>query len=299
MEAIAEWVLAPAKVNLYLRILGRRPDGYHLLDSLMVPVSLHDELRIRVDRQGRSRPDGGCGVAVTSDYDAAPGGPSNLAHRAATLFLAQVDHRATVEVHIRKRIPVGSGLGGGSSDAAAVLVALNRLFGRPLGIDELAAVGSQIGADVTFFVHGRPARVGGVGEQVSPFHLPAALSLVLCWDRYALSTKLVYSRVDLSLTSRSPASNIQPSVSAPTWDSGWLVNDLEPAAAQIHPEVLSLKARLLKQGARGALMTGSGAAVFGVWPDYESACSAATQLRQHGLWAEAVQTLAASPGVEN
>jgi 4-diphosphocytidyl-2-C-methyl-D-erythritol kinase len=209
--------------------------------------------------------------------------------------LTHARRTAAVDIYISKHIPVGGGLGGGSSDAAAVLLALNRLLGRPFDTAELARLGSQLGADVPFFVHGSPAHVRGIGEQVSPVTLPALPPLVICWDHYPLATTLVYARVVLSLTSSAVVSNITSFVSGGKPTPGLLMNDLEGPAAQIHPEVLALKSRLIEEGAIGALMTGSGAAVFGMWPDAESASGAAMRLRQSGLWAQSVEALAASP----
>jgi 4-diphosphocytidyl-2-C-methyl-D-erythritol kinase len=294
MQIVEEIVRAPAKVNLYLHILGRRADGYHLLDSLMVPVSLYDELRVRVSASETTST-----IAVGSNSAALPCGPTNLAHRAAALFLETTRRTAAVDISLTKRIPIGSGLGGGSSDAAAVLLALNRLLGCPFNPAELASLAGQLGADVTFFAYGRPARVGGIGEHVVPVDLPT-LPLVICTDGYALSTRQVYSRVDLaSLTSHEPVTNISELVGGRRPISKWLTNDLETAAAGVHPEVLSLKAKLVEQGALGALMTGSGSAVFGVWPDPQLARDAATRLRQQGLWAESVVTVNRSPAVGN
>ena len=258
----------------------------------MVPISLFDEIVVRVERCSSARD---AGIRVTSDSPAAPGGPGNLAHRAAALVLAHTGRSATVDIRIHKHIPVGSGLGGGSSDAAAVLLALNRLLGHLLGTAELARLGGQLGADVPFFVHGSPARVRGIGEEVSPVRLPRLPALVVCWDQYSLATKLVYARVAPSLTSSAVVSSIADFVSGGKLTAELLINDLEGPAAQIHPEVLALKSRLIEEGASGALMTGSGTAVFGVWPNGESAYGAAMRLRQRGLWAESVEVLAASP----
>src|SRR5262249_12820337 len=154
-----------------------------------------------------------------------------------------------------------------------------------------------LGADVPFFVYGRPARVAGIGEQVTPFELSAPLSLVVCSDGSVLQTKTVYSVVDDSLTTRREATSIEPLVNGRRSISEILVNDLEAAAMKIHPEVQSLKARLMDQGAQGALMTGSGSAVFGVWPSDGGARRAAANLRRQGLWAVAVRTLDTSPAV--
>ncbi len=296
METAEARILAPAKVNLFLRILGRRPDGYHLLDSLMVPISLHDQLLVRIVPQAATQ-GADTSITVKSDSPHAPGGPANLAYRAAALLLRATGRAVTLDIDLRKHIPVGSGLGGGSSDAAAVLLALNRLLGAPCPPEELAQLGAELGADVPFFIYGRPARVGGVGDEVTPVKLGRSWSLVVCSDGSQLSTAEVYSEVDLSLTSGRPLTNIALLVSGLQPVSEVLVNDLESAVAKVHPEVLSLKARLIKLGAQGALMTGSGSAVFGIWPDHRLARQAAMKLRQQGLWAEAVQTLDESPAV--
>lgn len=284
---------APAKINLTLRVIGRRADGYHFLDSLMLPVSLFDDLVIT------ARLDTPTSIEVYSDAPSVPGGPANLAYRAAAGFLDRTGKTAAITVELRKRIPVGSGLGGGSSDAATVLLALNRLFGRPLTPEDLSRLGLEIGADVPFFVRGGPARVRGIGEHITPIDCPRPIPLVLCWDHCSLSTKEVYRRVgvNVSLTTVAPLSNITSFVSGtqPNWKV--LVNDLEPAAAQIHPDVLLLKAKLMAEGALGTLMTGSGGAVFGVWPNARSARETARKLRRQGLWAVSVQTLATSPAV--
>ena len=297
MPVRRESVRAPAKVNLRLRIVGKRADGYHLIDSLMVPISLFDHLDLVVRSSPRTlRP----AVAVRTDSAELPGGAENLAHRAAAAFIAATGQDIAVEIEIRKRIPIGSGLGGGSSDAAAVLLTLNRILGFPLSVERLAEVAAGIGADIPFFVFGRPARVTGIGERILPTALGASLNLVVCSDGYLLSTRLVYARlrpVGASLTSNSAVSNIDDFVEGRKPLSDLLVNDLEEAAAEIHPEVLSLKARVMEQGAQGALMSGSGSAVFGVCADPQSAAAATTGLRRHGLWAEAVQTLELSPAL--
>jgi 4-diphosphocytidyl-2-C-methyl-D-erythritol kinase len=290
-------ILAPAKINLFLRILGRRADGYHLLDSVMLPVTLFDELDIELELGQLS--DMTILIDVKSPSIGLPSGTDNLAFRAAAFLLEKLRQPARVRIKLRKNIPVGGGLGGGSSDAAAVLCRLNRLLGEPLGTEELAALGARLGADVPFFVYGTPARIGGAGEVVQPLTFPSPLCLVVCSGGAFLSTRDVYARVDLSLTSGRPVSNIADFVSGRKPLSELLVNDLEAAVAQIHPGVLPLKTTLVELGASGALMTGSGSALFGVWPDLKSAGAAAVKLRERGLWAQPVQTLSRSPVVEH
>jgi len=286
-----ERILAPAKINLYLRVLGRRPDGYHLLDSLIVPINIFDEVSLKLSSSHGSK----SAITLSSNGFPVPDDASNLAYRAAELFIRSQGRPLDATVHIDKRIPVGSGLGGGSSDAAAVLLSLNRLLGSPLENKELVALGSELGADVAFFLAGYPAQVEGIGERLTPIEGWKPLPLVVCFDGFCLSTKLVYSQVDLSLTSGRLASNISDFVSGRKPISELLVNDLERAATKIYPAVLRLKAKLMEQGALGALMTGSGSAVFGVWSDAELAQAAAARLRQQGLWAQAVRTLDSSP----
>jgi 4-diphosphocytidyl-2-C-methyl-D-erythritol kinase len=286
--------LAPAKVNLYLRVVGRRDDGYHLLDSLILPVSVYDSVRVRL----QPLQDGPVQITLDCQNPTVPGGPANLAWKAAELFAAQLAEPVAIRMSLEKRIPAGSGLGGGSSDAAAVLLLLNRLCGTPLPRAQLAALGTRLGADVPFFVFGRPARVGGIGEQIHALADMPVLHMVLCSDGFEMSTAAVYAAAQASLTKTPSNSTIPSFVSGRKPISEWLVNDLEAAAAEIHAGVLRLKSKLLEHGAVGTLMTGSGAAVFGIWPESESACDAARTLRREGLWAEAVRTLAASPMAE-
>jgi 4-diphosphocytidyl-2-C-methyl-D-erythritol kinase len=300
MMVLDELVRAPAKVNLYLRVCGRRADGYHLIDSLMVPISLCDELHIAIASVAQTTSPSP--ITLWTDSAHLPSATNNLAHRAAAAFTAAVRQSMAVDIRIYKHIPVGSGLGGGSSDAAAVLLTLNRLLGDPLSTRQLATVGATIGADVPFFIHGRPARVGGVGEQIAPTTLGHFLDLVVCWDRHPLSTALVYSRVramPASLTRGCAPSNIADFVEGRRPFTDLLVNDLEEAAAQIQPELLSLKAKVMQAGAQAALMSGSGSAVFGIWDDPQSAVDGAARLQRLGLWAKAVQTLELSPALVN
>jgi 4-diphosphocytidyl-2-C-methyl-D-erythritol kinase len=291
MSRVERCIRAPAKLNLTLRVIGRRSDGYHLLESLVVPISLCDELRI-VFLAGPA-----LDVRVQSNLPALASDDSNLAHRAAVQLLLGIGRSATVEIDLVKRIPIGSGLGGGSSDAAAVLLALNDCLGRPLSRPELAQLGLDIGADVPFFVYGTPARVGGIGEVVEPVQLPGPIHAVVCGDGFPLATASVFARVPDSLTKQGPDTRIRDFVAGRASLENVLVNDLEAVAAEIHPPILALKAGLVALGASAALMTGSGSALFGVWPDAASAGAASRQLRAEGWWAVAVEDLAASPAL--
>jgi 4-diphosphocytidyl-2-C-methyl-D-erythritol kinase len=281
---------APAKVNLFLRILGRRADGYHLLDSLVVPVSLFDELAVEASAAAEVG-----AVAVTCEHPAVGPQASNLAYRAAALFLRETGIAAEVRIRLDKKIPVGSGLGGGSSDAAAVLVGLNRLFRAGLGADALCALGFRLGADVPFFVRGRPARVGGAGEVVEPVEVPR-LWLVIVAPRFSVSTAWAYRRFDTLPPETDSAATPSPeALLAGGWPPprGLVVNDLERAVVPAHPEIGRLKEALLAHGAGAAAMSGSGSAVFGLFRERGEAQSAAAHLTgQNGVFV--VETLSPS-----
>lgn len=248
---------SPAKVNLFLRVHGRRPDGYHELTTLMQPVAIFDEIEIGIED--------GDGLAVDSDSAEAPGGEGNLCHRAARLFLETAGLRRMVRIGIKKRIPVGAGLGGGSSDAAAVLVALDKMTGAGLGEGALMEMGASLGSDVPFFVLGGPALAGGRGEKLRRVALPE-LHYILVNPGFHVSTASVYS--SLGLTKMDENNNLLYSYDVPATREGVvgaLANDLEAVTVRQYPEIAELKEMLRAAGARGALMSGSGPTVFGVF----------------------------------
>jgi 4-diphosphocytidyl-2-C-methyl-D-erythritol kinase len=284
-------VKAPAKINLRLRIVGRRGDGYHLLDSTVVPIDLYDDVHIRLDRAALPS------VALDCEPpDMAPAGADNLAARAAAWFMEQTGTTARVCIGLVKRIPAGAGLGGGSSDAAAVLRALNALLGEPIRPHELIASSLALGADVPLFVFGRPARMTGVGEILEPWSGAPRAPLVVAFSGTPLRTAAVYAKYDDLLTMSAPMGTIRASVREPL--PTMLENDLEAAAFHVQPGLLSLKRRLCALGAEGALMTGSGSAVFGIWRHWDDAWTAAERLRMAGVWARVVRVLERAPAVE-
>ncbi|MBM4296381.1 MAG: 4-(cytidine 5'-diphospho)-2-C-methyl-D-erythritol kinase, partial [Deltaproteobacteria bacterium] len=186
-------IRAPAKINLTLRVVGRRADGYHLLDTIMVPVSLYDEVEIRklrgvADKKSHVAPL----IQIRSDHPSVPDDEQNLAYRAARLILAKARSGQPIEIRIRKRIPVGAGLGGGSTDAAATLVGLNRLLNLGYSSRQLERLGLKLGADVPFFVRGRPARARGIGERLEPFRHVGRCWLVIVYPGFPVSTAWVY-----------------------------------------------------------------------------------------------------------
>lgn len=251
-------VRAPAKVNLRLDIVDRREDGYHLLRMINAPLSLHDEIEIAPSP---------CGITFTCDRPDLSSASDNLAYRAVQVLMEKAGQTGGVRIHLRKRIPVAAGLGGGSSDAAAVLLALNAWSGFGYSTAELMDLGLILGADVPFFVHGGSALVGGIGERVEPFEVAPGLRIVLMNPGTGLATKEVYAHATRSLAlPRYPAPIPTRLVSA-EGVAGVMHNDLEPAAASLCPAVNAMKRFLIDRGALAAIVSGSGPTVFGVFPD--------------------------------
>ena len=251
-------VFAPAKINVYLRIIGRRPDGYHLLDSLMVPVSLYDIIEIEAEK-------GAPEITVTCDDPSIPCDKTNLVYKAAALLCEETGIQAKIAIDLRKNIPAGAGLGGGSSDAAVVLKSLNILLSLGLTEAQLCTLAARLGADVPFFIPCQPARVGGIGEVLTMVPPLPALPIVIVVPPFGVATPWAYRRFD-----EFPASEPEH-LSFPEFIVGqWpppelLVNDLERAVVPEYPLIAQIKSLLCDLGAIGALMSGSGSAVFGLF----------------------------------
>lgn len=256
-------VQAPAKLNLFLHVTGRRPDGYHDLETVFQLVDLHDELRIEVRQDGRIVRD----PPPTSPALAALPEEADLTVRAARLLQAACGTQLGASIHVAKRIPAGGGLGGGSSDAAAVLLALDALWGLGWSREQLAQLGVQLGADVPVFVHGRNAFATGRGDVLTPVALPARWYLIV-HPGVAVSTATVFA--DPQLTRATPAGRI-PGIPP---DGGR--NDCEPVVRRLHPEV---GAALDWLGARAqGRLTGTGACVFAAFDSAGAAQAIAADL---------------------
>ena len=243
--------LAPAKVNLSLRVLGRRPDGFHELDSLMVRVSVFDALEIERTSSG--------GLEFSCDAPDVPADDSNLVVRAARLFCTTTGAAPDLRIHLEKTIPHGGGLGGGSSDAASTLVALNTIFSLGLTKDFLAGMGAQIGSDVPFFIYETDARIGGRGEVVTPVSPVGKLPLLLVKPPFGVPTPWAYQHWSRSVQ--------LPGVRYAPQSVGGLIleNDLERPVFEKFLFLADLKQWLLNQPeVDGALLSGSGATVFSV-----------------------------------
>ena len=272
------YAFAPAKLNLTLDILGLRPDGYHELDMLMQTVSLYDEVELTVGT-GKAwslvcvRPDGNI-LDLPTDR-------RNLAWKAAEAFFRRTGlDDGGLAIRIVKRIPDQAGLAGGSADCAAVLRALNIHFGRPLDRQPLLELAAECGSDVPFCVTGGLARVGGRGENVQPLDLGTVQHYVICKPAFGISTPMLFRLSDQYSPERRPdAGALADCLKADRVRAAGtlLCNVLEPVAARLHPALLDIKADLLSRGACGAQMTGSGSAVFGLFPgesEAKAACEA-------------------------
>lgn len=252
---------APAKLNLFLHVLGRRSDGYHELQTLFQILDWGDELEIEADSSGEIR-------RVFANYDVAE--EQDLVTRAARLLQRECGVRLGARIGVFKNIPAGAGLGGGSSDAATVLVALNRLWGCRLAIEDLAALGLQLGADVPVFVHGHSAMAGGVGENLYPVELGERY-YVLVFPRRHLSTQEVFSAPGLKRDSQA--------IELPAALRGEGRNDCEAVVRQRCPDIDRLMTELAPWGR--PRLTGTGSAVFLSYGEEALAMSTAQKLKSH------------------
>jgi 4-diphosphocytidyl-2-C-methyl-D-erythritol kinase len=279
---------APAKVNYRLDVLRRRDDGYHDLRMIMQPIDLCDEVAIRRVEQP--------GIAVHCGADGVPEGEGNIAWRAARALFDPADAGFGLRIDIIKRIPVAAGLGGGSSDAAAVLDGVNRLLGLGLSRERLREVGVTLGADVPFFLLGGPALAEGIGERLTPLEGIPRAWLVLVNPGIPVSTAWVYGNVNLSLTTGHLIPYIPLFYGDLSEVAAILANDLERVTMEAHPVIARIKERLLAAGALGALMSGSGPTVFGLFDRQQAAEDACAALMETGWFVKAVRTLTEPTG---
>jgi 4-diphosphocytidyl-2-C-methyl-D-erythritol kinase len=245
-------VIAPAKINLSLRVLGRRSDGFHEIETFMSPVSLWDEIKIE-QQSGKQE------IALRCDDLSVPQGEDNIVVRAAKVFFEETKITGGVSIALKKRIPHGAGLGGGSSDAASTLLALNELFETNLPREALAKMAEMVGSDVPFFIFQSAAACKGRGELVSPARLREQLSVLLLKPEFGVPTQWAYS---LWRDSREISG---VSYAAQEFAEQTFMNDLERPVFEKFVFLTQLKMWLLKQPEVGAaLMSGSGSTVFAV-----------------------------------
>lgn len=267
---------ACAKLNLSLDVTGKRPDGYHEMKMVMASVSLCDELTLRLTDDGA--------VRASCNLPYVPADESNLACRAARLLLDRTGHpELGAALDIRKRIPVGAGMAGGSTDAAAVLRGLNGLLGAPLDDAALSALGGELGSDVPYCLFGGAALATGRGDELSPLPPVPDCAVVVCKPYFPISTPMLFSRLDLKRIRCRPDTEALCAALA-DGDLPRLARRMYNVFEDVLPRrcaaVGEIKTRLLDLGALGAVMTGTGSAVFGLFDDDAAAKRAFDALRQ-------------------
>jgi 4-diphosphocytidyl-2-C-methyl-D-erythritol kinase len=268
--------LSPAKVNLHLRVLRKREDGYHDIVTLMQRISLYDEMIFTPINQG---------IVISCPDSSLPENENNIVYRAAQAFYSGLSCNAGIHITIKKKIPVAAGLGGGSSNAATTLMTLNELLEYPYTTDALMNMGSRIGADVPFFICGKTSWATGIGDQLNPVESIPILWFVLINPSFEISTKMVYENLNLRLTKKTLKYK-SSSLCTIKGIAKWLCNDLEKVTVTLYPSLQHLKHLLLKEGALGALMSGSGPTVFGIFQEEAQASKAEEALKKmvSGAW---------------
>ncbi len=269
---------APAKINWFLRVTGKRADGYHQIISLIEPISLYDTLRF--SPSGRLTVSGSPFIPEEE----------NLIYRSARLIMEYGKVKAGASVEYTKKIPMKAGLGGGSSDAAATLIGLNRLWDLGLSRNELMELGSLIGSDVPFFIAGTLSLVTGRGEVVKPLGLHTKKTVLLVKPSFGVSTGLVYQNIEKY---SEPVDEQEVVNMLQKEGDRYLLriasNDLETPAFRLHPELRDLKEELSGAGAAVSLLSGSGSTVFGLFRDRESAHAASERFSRY--WTMVVETV--------
>jgi 4-diphosphocytidyl-2-C-methyl-D-erythritol kinase len=279
-------IFAPAKVNLSLRILGKRPDGYHDLRSLVCPVSVFDRLRLRAGSEA--------GISFRCSDSTIPSDGTNLVVRAARLFFDQVGIEPALEIDLEKGIPHGAGLGGGSSDAAATLRGLNQMYGSDLSVEALSLMAEQLGSDVPLFLRSGAVWIAGRGERVEAATLPREWSLLMVKPGFGVPTPWAYGAL--------AGAGELPGIDFGGRDIGGVVleNDLERPVFGKYLLLAEVKRWLSEQErCLGALMSGSGSTVFGVFDVDGEAEECAERFREEfggEFWVRVARTLGRSGG---
>lgn len=269
---------APAKVNYLLDVIRRRPDGYHDLRMVMQRVNLCDDITITLTDCNE--------INVVCGKNGVPDGPGNIAWKAARVMLDLAATGAGAEISITKNIPVAAGLGGGSSDAATVLMGMNQLLGLNLSDQRLMEIGVKLGADVPFFIFKKTALAEGIGEQLQAMPAMPAAWILLVNPGVHVSTAWVYK--NLQLTNHRELAKLPKFFSSIDDICSIFSNDLESVTVPSFPVIGEIKTRMLDSGASAAMMSGSGPTVFGLFKDEESAKKSAAEITAGTGWFSAV-----------
>ncbi len=278
----------PAKINLMLEILHKRDDGFHELQSIIQSISLSDKIILKKKRS--------IGISFLSNSEIMMQGSTNLVVKAAETFFSEVEEPGGVEIFLKKRIPVGAGLGGGSSDAAATLKALNMLWGEPLSRECLHNLAAGLGSDVPFFINGGTALATGRGEITVPLPFVGEIPVLLINPGFSVSTAEVYSRHKLYLTSSNNVLNILPVLMSGEMTGMELIrnvqNDLQGTVLKLYPMIGDMLNWMHGQGADTVCVSGSGGTVFGLFMDSDLASRAAGKAKELFPWVYLAHTVA-------
>jgi len=270
-------VFSPAKINLYLRILGQRPDGYHDLETVMLPLDFGDEITLELQPAG---------LALECDDPRLPADDSNLALRAAKLLVKRCGEKRGAKISLRKRTPLAAGLGGGSSNAASVLLGLKQLWGLHVAQATLDEIAASLGSDINFFLGGSAAVCRGRGERVEPIRCKLSAAILLINPGFGISTPWAYeawAKAAATLTVEPPEVRLLLSALDEDDSSGVsaaLFNSLEAPSVRKFPILRLLQDALRPGGATGALMSGSGPTVFGLFAEARQAEESALRIRE-------------------
>lgn len=267
-------ILAPAKINLTLDVVGKRDDGYHDIESVMHQINLCDRVTVGLSSQG---------VQVITDNPNLKGGRDNLAYKAAEVVMARFGIKTGFRILIEKNIPLSAGLAGGSTNAAATIKAIDELLGLGISAAEMNELGQIIGSDVAFCIAGATAVARGRGEILTPVVGKTRLELVLINPGFPVSTARIFSLIDQkNLIDRPDAIRMVRALEKGNLDSiaAELGNVMEQVTLELHPHLQKIKDDLMEAGARGALMSGSGPTVFGVYSDTKRADDAFNRLKR-------------------
>ncbi|MBP8744604.1 MAG: 4-(cytidine 5'-diphospho)-2-C-methyl-D-erythritol kinase [Syntrophorhabdus sp.] len=266
-------VLSPAKVNLFLKVVSKRPDGYHNIVSIVDIISVFDVIHIE------EIPDDV--IIIEDDKDILPKDAANTMYRAAVALKERFKINRGVRVFVEKNIPIGSGLGGPSSNAATVLKELARIWKVKINEAELNDIGKGIGADVPLFLYGNACIMRGIGNKISPVELPSLWYLII-YPNISISTRRVYEGLKIVLTKKQNDIKLVAKFSGTREVSAILENDLERIGILLCPIIKTIKDRLIESGASGTLMSGSGSSVFGIFENEEGAKQASASLTNMG-----------------
>lgn len=279
-----------AKINLTLDVVGKRENGYHDLEMIMQTINLYDTIYIRKTKVP--------GIRLKANYSWLPTNEKNIAYRAAQLFFEESKIAGGIAIELTKRIPVAAGLAGGSTDAAATLVGLNRLYETHYSKEKLMEMGLKLGADVPFCIARGTMLAEGIGEELTPLTPMPCTYVVLVKPPISVSTAVVYKNLDVNRIKKHPETttviealkegNVQKI-------ADHMSNVLEEVTIPMHPEIGTIKTAFMEQGAMGTMMSGSGSTVFGLFETKEAASKAAKYFKIHHNMREVYVTTTYSP----